>query len=150
MGLSHFKLQKVENQVRCRACISELYVLQQVLLNERVVKAADGTHATEKGTRLDADVVYTCTGAKPCTGFMKKRFAACLDEQSRIKVYAVRYAACIHCRTTLADMPLLHVICWSCLKLVQLMFGCSLLVRMILQGADCKETTPFFFAYTGG
>lgn len=58
----------------------------KVLLNERVVKAADGTHATEKGTRLDADVVYTCTGAKPCTGFMKKRFAACLDEQSRIKV----------------------------------------------------------------
>ena len=64
-------------------------------MNEKVVKSADGSLSTEKGTQLHADVVYTCTGAKPNTGFMKDKFAACLDDQGCIKVRLRRRQLCL-------------------------------------------------------
>jgi NADH dehydrogenase FAD-containing subunit len=57
-----------------------------LLLNERLEGKEENTYITDKGTKIQADIEFNCTGLQPNTAFLTKHFPEHLDEGKRIKV----------------------------------------------------------------
>jgi len=57
----------------------------RLILNEKIIKTNDPL-ITDKGTRLNSDLIFLCTGIKPNSEFMEKNFKDKLTEKKFIKV----------------------------------------------------------------
>jgi NADH dehydrogenase FAD-containing subunit len=58
----------------------------RLLLNERIMEQHANTYESDKGSSIDADMVFNCIGIKPNTGFLIPHFLENLDDRRRIKV----------------------------------------------------------------
>ena len=56
----------------------------RLILNEKIIKTNDPL-VTDKGTRLNSDLIFLCTGIKPNSEFMEKNFKDKLTEKKFIK-----------------------------------------------------------------
>lgn len=60
----------------------------RLVLGEKIVRAKNKTLFTDKGTSLQADMVFTCAGIAASADFMKKHFSSTINERGAIKVNA--------------------------------------------------------------
>ncbi|MEK6889796.1 MAG: FAD-dependent oxidoreductase [Nanoarchaeota archaeon] len=58
----------------------------EVILNERVITGDKNSVETDKGRKIDSDIVFSCMGIKPNSDFMTGKMKNCLDEKGFIKV----------------------------------------------------------------
>jgi len=59
-----------------------------IIYNERVSERKKGYVLTNKGTKIEDDMVFLCTGIRPNGDFLKKHFPSKVNEKHQIKVNA--------------------------------------------------------------
>ena len=58
----------------------------KIVYGERVAKRKKGYVLTDKGTRIEDDLVFLCTGIRPNGDFLKKHFADKITERHQVRV----------------------------------------------------------------
>lgn len=58
----------------------------ELQFGQRIVRREGGAYVTESGSRLAADVAFTCTGVVPSSELAAASFPGCLDERGFVRV----------------------------------------------------------------
>ncbi len=58
----------------------------RLIFGEKIKETRMNTSVTDKGTEIEADVVFNCMGIKPNTDFLVPHFPDALDDRKRVKV----------------------------------------------------------------
>ena len=58
----------------------------RLIFDEKIKETHMNTYFTDKGTEIEADVVFNCRGIKPNTEFLVPHFSHTLDDRKRVKV----------------------------------------------------------------
>jgi len=87
--IAHSRNRLIERNHQVAISYAERFILKngvKILFGERVKEVKGRMCLTESGKKIEADIVFLCTGIKPNFALMKKHFSSKLNEKYRVKV----------------------------------------------------------------